>query len=228
MKYSWLVFDADNTLLDFNRSAGIALTETLQSMDIIPEKAIVDLYHKINLECWGDLEAGRITPAELKLLRFSRFLDQLGAAGDPEQLNAYYFDVLRRSTYLLDGARDVLEKLGHLGVPMAIATNGLAEVQHHRLAKAGIVPFFQEIIVSEEIGYFKPNPGFFHTTAERLQVDEKDPVLMIGDSLRSDIAGAQHMGWDTCWFNPNKEDQSLPVAPDFTIGQLDELLEILS
>lgn len=228
MTYKWLVFDADNTLLDFKRSADIALSETLHSIGLEPEEALLDLYHRINLECWGNLEAGRITPEELKTLRFSKFLDHVGINGDPAEINAFYFEVLKRSTYRVDGALTLLEIIRPLGIPMAIATNGLAEVQRPRLAQAGIEHFFEEIIVSEEIGYFKPNPGFFHTTAERLRAQRSDRLLMIGDSLYSDIAGAQRAGWDTCWYNPYGARQELPTPPNFIINNLHQLLEILT
>ncbi|MBK7407584.1 MAG: noncanonical pyrimidine nucleotidase, YjjG family [Saprospirales bacterium] len=228
MTYQWLIFDADNTLLDFTRSARIAFTETLRSIDLEPDGAFFEVYHQINVECWGDLEAGRISPEELKILRFSRFLDYLGKEGNPGEMNAYYFDVLKRSTFRVDGALDLLEALRPLGIPMAIATNGLAEVQRPRLEQAGIDHFFEEIIVSEEIGYFKPNPGFFHTTAERLRVQESDRILMIGDSLHSDIEGAQRAGWDTCWYNPNGDSHSLASSPSFIISRLHQLMEILT
>ena len=228
MNYKWLVFDADNTLLDFKRSANIALGETLRSIGLESNGAVMEIYHQINMECWGDLEAGRITPEDLKTLRFSRFLDHLGKKGDPGEINAFYFDVLKRSTFRVDGAMALLEAIRPMGVPMAIATNGLAEVQRPRLTQAGIDHFFDEIIVSEEIGYFKPNPGFFHTTAERLRVKPTDRLLMIGDSLHSDIQGAQRAGWDTCWYNPHGDHQSLTTAPNFIISNLHQLLEILT
>lgn len=228
MNYHWLVFDADNTLLDFNRSAKVAFSETLRSIAVQPSEGLFEVYHRINLECWVELEAGRITPQELKVLRFSRFLDLIGREADPLAMNTVYFDMLKSSTFCVDGALEIIHTLHLRGYQMAIATNGLAEVQRHRLAQAGIDHFFREIIVSEEIGYFKPNPGFFHTTSERIRARKTDRILMIGDSLHSDIEGAQRAGWDTCWYNPAGAGNSLPTAPDFVIGQLDQLLEILT
>ena len=227
MIYQWLVFDADNTLLDFTRSAKVAFSETLRFIGQDPHDHLFDVYHKINLECWTDLEAGRISPEELKTRRFSAFLEHLGLEGDPAEINSFYFEVLTRSTFPIDGAYEILETLFNRGYQMAIATNGLAEVQRPRLAEAGIDQFFSEILVSEEIGYFKPNPGFFQTAVERLQAKKTDCLLMIGDNQYSDIEAAQKMGWDTCWFNPHGESSRLAVKPDFTISRLQDLLEIL-
>ncbi|MFZ2900110.1 MAG: YjjG family noncanonical pyrimidine nucleotidase [Saprospiraceae bacterium] len=228
MHYHWLIFDADNTLLDFNRSARIALSETLQEIGLEPFWSYFEAYHGINLQCWADLEAGRITAEELKILRFSRFLAHLGIDGDPRAMNSIYFEALKRATFRVDGALELVEALSLRGYNMAVATNGLAEVQRLRLAKAGIDHFFSEIIVSEEIGYYKPNPGFFSTAVERIQARKTDRILMIGDSLHTDIEGAQRAGWDTCWFNPAGADNSLPKSPDFIIGTLHQLLEILT
>lgn len=227
MHYHWLVFDADNTLLDFTRSAKVALSETLHSIGLAPSEQLFDQYHLINQECWADLEAGRITPEELKVRRFSRFLGQLGMEGDPLKLNAFYFEVLKQSTYLVDGAEATIANLHGQGYKLAIATNGLAEVQRPRLANAGIDHYFQEILVSEEIGYYKPNPGFFHMALERMQAKKADRLLMIGDSMHLDIESAQKMGWDTCWYNPESKKKPLPVEPDFIIGNLRDLMEIL-
>lgn len=228
MDYQWLVFDADNTLLDFTRSARIAFSETIESIGLAFDDRLFDIYHEINLECWADLEAGRITPGELKIRRFSQFLDQVGKPGDPAKMNSIYFEVLKRATYTIDGAVEVLGILSQKGYRMAVATNGLADVQRPRLAEAGIGQFFQEILVSEEIGYFKPNPGFFHTVIQRLQARETDRLLMIGDNMYSDIEAAKKAGWDTCWYNPRGEDNPLAEAPDFTIGRLHQLLDILA
>ena len=228
MHYQWLVFDADNTLLDFNRSTRIAFSETIQAIGLHPSDAHFEIYHRINLACWTDLEAGRITADELKLLRFSRLLDHLGLNhADPAEMNARYFEVLIRSTFRVDGALEILEALSTRGVPMAVATNGLAEVQRHRLAEARLDHFFREIFVSEEIGYFKPHPGFFRVATSRLRIRPKDRVLMIGDSLHSDIEGARIAGWDTCWFNPDQAPVPQLPGPDFVIQRLDQLLEIL-
>jgi YjjG family noncanonical pyrimidine nucleotidase len=228
MHYQWLVFDADNTLLDFNRSTRIAFFETIQAIGLLPSDAHFDIYHRINLACWTDLEAGRITPDELKLLRFSRFLEYLDLnQADPAEMNTRYFEVLIRSTFLVDGALEILKALSAQGYPMAVATNGLAEVQRHRLAEARLDHFFRDIFVSEEIGYFKPHPGFFRVASSRLQIRPDDRVLMIGDSLHSDIEGARSAGWDTCWFNPDQAPAPEPESPDFVIQRLDQLLEIL-
>jgi 2-haloacid dehalogenase len=229
MHYQWLVFDADNTLLDFHRSARAALAEALRSIGLNAGPDYFETYHAINLECWADLEAGRISPEELKTIRFSRFFEEIGVEdGDPGQLNSLYFEALKESAFCVEGAVEILELLHRAGFAMAIATNGLAEVQRPRLERAGLDRFFREIIVSEEIGYFKPNPGFFHIAMQRMQAKKGDRLLMIGDSLHSDVEGARRAGWDTCWFNPNGGAAETLPAPNFIISRLDQLWDILN
>jgi HAD superfamily hydrolase (TIGR01549 family) len=110
---------------------------------------------------------------------------------------------------------------------MALVTNGIAVVQRRRIKKAGLDRYFRLIVISEEIGYPKPDPLFFDITLKKLDNPDKDEVLIIGDSLTSDIAGGNLSGIDTCWFNPESKDNEGEFQSTYSIKKLLDLLTLL-
>jgi 2-haloacid dehalogenase len=109
---------------------------------------------------------------------------------------------------------------------LTLITNGLADVQYPRLQKSGLATYFDTIIVSDEIGVAKPDPAIFDHTFERLQRPSKETVLIIGDSLTSDMAGGRSYGIDTCWYNPNGKTADFDLT--YEISELSQLRHILS
>ena len=83
--------------------------------------------------------------------------------------------------------------------------------------------YFEVILISGECGLAKPDPAIFQSSLELLDHDRKESVLMIGDSLSSDIAGANKVGIDSCWFNPNRLKLQSSNAPTFTVYSLEEI-----
>ncbi len=90
-----------------------------------------------------------------------------------------------------------------------------------------IAPYFKSIIVSEEVGVAKPDIGIFHTTFEEYVDLKKERVLIIGDSLTSDIQGGINFGIDTCWYNPHLKENKSTIQPTFSVQTLDELYTIV-
>ena len=139
--------------------------------------------------------------AELNNLRFSRFLTALNLPNeDATQLGDYYLAQLSEKSVFMDGGHLLLEEQTekyHLG----IITNGLKEVQRPKLIKSGLVDYFKVIVVSDEIGISKPQPAIFEHAFEKMEFPAKEKVLMVGDSLHSDIQGGINYGIDTCWYN---------------------------
>jgi len=112
---------------------------------------------------------------------------------------------------------------------MALITNGLKSVQEPRLASSGLDRFFSPIVISEDVGVAKPHPVIFERVLDHHPGVKRDQVLMIGDSLSSDIAGAHAAGLDSCWYNPSgtRRTEDEP-APTYTISRLEHILDILS
>ncbi len=227
MKHPWLLFDIDNTLLDFTGPSPLAFAQMMEQEGHTFEPALYTIYKKGNLSVWHEFEEGKIDAIELRSKRFRLFLEATGLSGDPLKMNAGYLQGLIDHARLLKGAKELLEKVSK-NHRMAIITNGLKEVQRPRIAKVGIGQYFDKIIVSDEIGSAKPHADFFHYTFQQIGHPPKSEVLVIGDSLNSDIKGGQNYGLTTCWYNPNNLKNNTEVQPTHSIQALSEVLDLIS
>lgn len=227
MQYNWLLFDADNTLFDFDRSAEQAFAQALEIMKIGHQPDYFKLYKEISDSCWRKFEDGLMTADELRRERFHLFFLEIQAQYDPLEANACYLKELANQALLLDGARSLLERLRRHNFRMSIITNGLKEVQRPRLAKAALDQYFDVIVVSDEIGHSKPDEAFFEYTFQQLGRPDKERMLVIGDNLNSDIRGGQNFGLKTCWFNPLQQKNTTDVQPNYEIQHLRELEPLL-
>lgn len=223
-KYNWLLFDADNTLFDFDGASKNAFYKTLEDYKIEIATDPYPVYKKINLNVWAELEQGLIDQVELRKKRFSLFLNHFNIDFDPVQMNSDYLDNLVEKSELIHDCILTLDRLKS-EFKLVIITNGLKEVQRPRIKKVGIEHYFEEIIVSDEIGYAKPQKEFFDHTFEKIGNPEKSAVLVIGDSLKSDIQGGNSYGVDTCWYNPNVKINEPNSQATFTIKSLKALTE---
>ncbi len=214
MSYEWLLFDADGTIFDFEASSAEALTETFFYGGIAHTDATVDAYYRINKACWEAFERGEISAEILRTERFRRLLAELGLEGDPKDLSEQYIYQLSQGTHLLPGARDLLFVL-HTRIDLLLITNGLKEVQRPRFSATNMSRFFKHTVISDEVGYAKPDPRIFDICFEKMGQPDKSKVLIIGDSLTSDIQGGINYGIDTCWFNPTGKPR--PADMDITL-----------
>lgn len=204
MRYNTVLFDADQTLLDFHRSEYEAISETMLLHGVNPSDENVKLYSKINLSLWKALERGEIEKQVLVYRRFELLLESLCVEGDAKQMAQTYVESLSNKGYLLSGAKEMCEYL-YGKVKMYIVTNGIESVQRSRYSICGIEQYFDEIFISGEVGYEKPSAKFFEYVAEHISGFDKKSTLIIGDSLTSDMKGGLDFGIDTCWYAPNGE-----------------------
>ncbi len=225
-KFDWIVFDADNTLFDFTACEKTALRGALNHIGVTFHPAHHDIYHVINKSCWQAFETGQIGKEELRVRRFALFFDQLGLKEDLESFAADYLYLLSEAAELIPGAKELLQQLaGKFG--LALATNGLKEVQRPRLAKSGLESFFQVVVVSDEIGHAKPHAGFFDHAFREMGMPDPARVLMVGDNLNADIRGGIDYGMPSCWFNPDRLPPYLDIRPDYDIGRLSEVMDLI-
>jgi 2-haloacid dehalogenase len=224
--YPWLFFDADGTLFDYNRAEATAFRKALELVQIQFEDSYLDLYQKINSGLWKALERHEITPAVLRVRRFEQLLEALQVAGSADDLNLAYVEQLGLCTDLIEGAYEVLETLSKRS-RIAIVTNGLEDVQRSRLMRSTIHPFVTELIISEEVGAAKPHSTFFDAAFARAENPPKANVLVVGDSLTSDIQGGINYGIDTCWYNSLGLARPDGLSITYEIKTLDELLKII-
>ena len=224
--YPWLWFDADGTLFDYNRSESVALQQAFQCVDLAFDAGYLAVYRRINQELWLALERHEITTADLPVRRFELLAETLQLACSPADLSAIYLEQLALCSELIDGALDVLRALRET-CRFAIVTNGFQAVQRSRLARSAIREYITDVIISEEVGAAKPKPEFFAAAFARLGNPDKADVLLIGDSLTSDMQGGVDYGLATCWYNPAGEPRSNGLPITYEIADLRELLDVL-
>ena len=222
MPLKWLLFDLDNTLLDFDSGAKYALTSTLEEHNFTEIEQLIASYHTINHRCWHRYEVGEIDIPTLKRLRFEIFVEENQLLVDPAVLNRNYLDQLSEQVREIQGARQVLEWSGQ-HFKLALVTNGFAEVQHPRIEKSDLKRYFEHIVISEEIGSNKPATAFFDHTFDLIDKPAREEVMIIGDSLSSDIKGGSDYGIKTCWYNPANQIPDGSIVPDHTIGALADI-----
>lgn len=226
-KYYCVLFDADNTLLNFDAAESKALAETLVNYGIEPDAETVQTYRTINEELWAQLEKGQIRREKLLNERFTRFLKAIDAAGNGAEMNRYYLEQLSSHPELMNGeVLDVLYELSEVAT-LAIISNGIAKVQNRRVEESGILNYMEEVFVSEKMDSEKPNRKIFDAALRTLGVENREHVLMVGDSLSSDVQGGANAGLDTCWFNPDHAENSGKVIPTYEIASLTELYSIV-
>ncbi len=227
-RYRGFLFDADNTLFDYDRAEIEALTETLgEALPGIPLPRALASYHEINAGFWRKFEHGNIGLEELKAGRFRQLLDSLGCAGDPEAISSRYLEQLSVRAYFLPHAREVVEALSRTS-PLGLVTNGIGLVQRGRLAKSGIADCFRAVVISEELGMAKPDPRFFEAAVKAISIPAAE-LLCVGDNPGSDIQGARASGIDACWYAPGGQPWPGPGdRPAFVIRDLREILDFAS
>lgn len=225
-KYTWLLFDADGTLFDYDAAETAALSKTLIDNGIEYSNHHLTRYKSINSALWKMFEEGTTSPDSLKVTRFTLLSQQFSFNVDGEKLSKDYLYNLSQCTHLFKDTFDSLKKL-HKKFKIAIITNGLKEVQRPRFAKSEIGRFMDEIIISDEIGMVKPNPDIFDYAFEKMGMPSKEEVIIIGDSLPSDIKGGISYGIDTCWFNPGNYITKQKISITYIVQNLTELTKIL-
>ena len=227
MKYNILLFDADETLFDFKLSEKVAFSKTMHDFNIAyDEKYHHPIYDQINSAIWKEFEMGKITQEVLKIERFRRLSETLNLNFNPSDFAKKFMGHLSEASYIYPDAQRLLQHLS-TNFKLGIITNGLYEVQKKRIGKSDISKYFEVIIISEKVGLAKPDQAIFKLTLEEMQANDTKKVLMIGDSLTSDIQGGINAGIDTCWFNSLKKTNKSAIVPTHEIHSLMDLLTVL-
>jgi 2-haloacid dehalogenase len=227
MRYRWLLFDADGTLFDYDTAEAAALTATWDSLGREPPAGLVGSYRRINADLWQLYEAGGISQPALQVERFVRLTADLGEAVDPSRLSSSYLGHLAQQTCLLDGVDELLEWAAGR-YRLALITNGIPEVQRPRIQRSGFDRVFPVVVISGEEGVAKPSPEIFDIALRRMDGPAREEILLIGDSLSSDIRGGVDYGIDTCWFNPDGSELGDGPEPRYEIRRLSELRGIVT
>lgn len=221
----FLLLDLDDTILDFHKAERIALSKTLREFGVEPSEEVLRLYHRINKWHWEQLELGKLNRDQVQEGRFAVLLRELGRDADPVRCTRTYERNLAIGHYFLPGAEEALEAL-QKKYRLFLVSNGTASVQKGRMTSANLYRFFEQVFVSEEIGYNKPSKEYFDTCFARIPGFDPAKAVIVGDSLTSDILGGKNAGIATVWVNRSH----LPcgdIRPDWEIEALSQLENLL-
>ena len=222
-KYNVFLLDADGTLLDFNKAQKIAFHNLLYDIGHETSDELFTIFSKINRELWKDMAEGKITKPELLSCRFQLFSDVTDVKLDSKLANCSFLTHLSYQGIALPGAKELLVDLSKRG-KIAIATNGVEFVQKRRFALSGLMPYIDQIVVSDAIGAGKPDPLFFEAALSLVGNPDPRSVLMVGDAPEADIRGANNCGLDSCLYDPDGVHTASEAT--YTIRNLAEILNL--
>ncbi|MDF2538792.1 MAG: noncanonical pyrimidine nucleotidase, YjjG family [Herbinix sp.] len=225
MNYKILLFDLDDTLLDFGANETDSLNKLFQQHGYTFSDELFQVYNSVNKQLWADYENGVIVLDDVLNSRFSETMLRLGEVVDGPEWETMYRELLGNGSQLIDGAFEVCQRLS-VSHRLFIITNGVTQTQIKRLKQSGLFEFFEDIFDSQSIGYQKPSKEFFDFVMCHIKDFNRKEALIIGDSLNSDIKGGLMSGIDTCWINRKSQKGSAEIQSTYTITNLMELYDI--
>ncbi|ADY24616.1 YjjG family noncanonical pyrimidine nucleotidase [Bacillus paranthracis] len=225
-KYKTLLFDVDDTLLDFQKAEKSALRMLFEEKGMSLTSEIEAQYKKINKSLWTAFEEGKINRDEVVNTRFSILFKEYGEEVDGILFENNYRSYLEEGNQLMEGALQFINQI-QSEYDLYIVTNGISKTQDKRLRNAGLHALFQDIFVSEDTGYQKPMKEYFDYVFERIPNFVPEEGLIIGDSLSADMKGGYVAGIDTCWFNPERKLNDSGIIPTYEVHNFEELYAIL-
>ncbi|HDR7763348.1 MULTISPECIES: YjjG family noncanonical pyrimidine nucleotidase [Bacillus cereus group] len=225
-KYKILLFDVDDTLLDFQKAEKSALRMLFEEKGMSLTSEIEAQYKKINKSLWTAFEEGEINRDEVVNTRFSILFKEYGEEVDGILFENNYRSYLEEGNQLMEGALQFINQI-QSEYDLYIVTNGISKTQDKRLRNAGLHALFQDIFVSEDTGYQKPMKEYFDYVFERIPNFVPEEGLIIGDSLSADMKGGYVAGIDTCWFNPERKLNDSGIIPTYEVHNFEELYALL-
>ena len=222
----YVLFDLDDTLLDFKAGEAIAFSSALKKHGICPNEQMVARYHEINNMLWKRLELQEISRQELMDSRFDMLFQEFSIDLCGIEVEKDYEHELSLQHIFMPGAEAVLEEL-YGSYELYLVSNGSTDIQNRRLDDSGIRRYFRKIFISQELGAEKPSARFFDIAFSEIPGFCRDQAIIVGDSLSSDIKGGKNAGILTCHFASRGTVNYDEIVPDHVIYRLSELPSLL-
>ncbi len=224
-----ILWDVDATLLNFELAEKAAMEKCFSMFEMGEcTQEMLSRYSKINRSYWQRLERGELTKPEVLVGRFEEFFGKEGIPVEKAAaFNEEYQVRLGDTVFFHDNAYELIKELQGK-VKQAIVTNGTVVAQERKLEKSGLNKLITDIFISDRIGAEKPSPKFFEKVWEELGSYKKEEVMIVGDSLTSDMQGGNNAGIRCCWYNPKGLKNETSVHVDYEITNLWQVKDILS
>lgn len=218
MKYQWILFDADETLFHFDAFAGLQLMFSRYEHPFSSDD--YHYYQSINQPLWVQYQQGQITAQQLQVSRFMPWAEKLNRPA--QHLNSAFLQAMADICAPLPGAAELIAALTGK-VNMGIITNGFTELQSIRLERTGFKHLFSPLVISEQVGVAKPDPGIFEHAFTLMGNPPRQQILMVGDNPQADIQGGINAGIDTCWLNRHGLQRPADITPYHEVSSLSQL-----
>lgn len=229
--YKAIIFDLDNTLLNYSTSELHSMQNTVKEHGLTENKLFNwsefwGLYQKINMNHWNDRVKSNYSIYQVLEKSFQDTINELNLDySESTTLAKSYWQTFCNTYHFEEYAPEILSLL-HGKYKLAIISNGIGEAQRSRLAVGGIAHYFDALVVSDEVRYWKPDKEIFNLALKQLNVDHTE-ALYIGDSINDDYYGALNAGIDFCLYNPKGIPVQDKVRPKFIVEKLEEILNVL-
>ncbi len=224
-RFTTIFWDVDDTLLDFSYSQGFAISMCFQSIGREINGEMIKRYAQLNDGYWKRLERGENTRAELLTGRVITLFQEYGIQNvDVEAFRAEYQEALGSVYCYCDNSLEICRALKGR-VAQYVVTNGVAATQRNKLKLAGFLDIMDGLFISDEIGAPKPERAFFDFCIGAVRERDRSRILLVGDSLSSDIKGGVLAGIATCWYRQEGTPNVSGYKPDYEISSLHELLQ---
>lgn len=232
--YKVIIFDADHTLIDYLEDEKAVLRELLPTLGIEPTEEIVCDCDDISNETWENAGLNNVNDPYIQEHYHRLYVEhtedlfralflRYPSSADPKEAGLRFMRMMQRPSILCESAEEVLKALKGK-YTLCVATNATSALQRARIRP--IEQYLDGVYISEEVGFIKPLSPFFLKILQDLGVKRED-CLMVGDSLSSDVAGANNVGMDSCWLNRPQRKNDSGIVPTYEIRSLKELLVLL-
>ena len=227
MQYKQIIFDVDDTLIDFAATENYALRSLFNRHHWELNADLQKQYHSYNQGLWRQLEQGKLTYEDLSEMTFHDFIkEHFGLEIDGKKTMDEYRSYFGQAHKLLPGVEDTLKFAKKAGYKLTVLSNGEKFMQNHRLELAGIKDYFDLIVTSEEAHYSKPDEHAFNYFFSRTEIGPNETVFF-GDGLQSDILGAEKYGVDSIWYNHRHRRNILNLHPLFEVDNYAQFVKIM-
>ncbi|MFZ9980941.1 MAG: YjjG family noncanonical pyrimidine nucleotidase [Cyclobacteriaceae bacterium] len=228
--YTAILFDLDHTLWDYEKNSRETIGEIFSQFRLDDRLGASfddfhDTFQEINMDLWSRYDKGLIPREVIRKDRFATILSRFGKESKAlsEELSDAYVEQSPKKGNLIKDALVILDYL-HPKYPLFVVTNGFEEVQFTKVKSAGIEHYFKEIVISDRVGHKKPSREIFDYVSVQHNIPHQS-MLMIGDNLLTDIAGAKNAGIDAVFFNPYGNPHREKIS--YEIKALQELKGII-
>ena len=229
-KYKIILWDIDGTLLDFSEAERVAILSCFKKFELgTCTDEMLKNYSVINTKYWEALERGEISKERVLVGRFEEFFASQGLdESKATAFNKEYQLRLADTCVFRDKASEIIKDLNNRGYRQYAVTNGTHVAQERKLKNSGLDKLLIDAFISDYIGHEKPSMGFFDAVFERIEGAAAADMMIVGDSLTSDIIGGNNAGIDTCWYNPFKIENRVGAKVTYEIDNLKQIYEVLN